>query len=117
MVKEKIILGENCSFSADCQETGLNNNVIVCGGSGSGKTMSISEPRLLETKTSSLMVTVTKRRIVTKYIPLFKKRGYQILDLNFAKSAASTCSFDPLKYVGSYSDITFLARSVVKADP
>ena len=36
MVKEKIILGENCSFSADCQETGLNNNVIVCGGSGSG---------------------------------------------------------------------------------
>lgn len=117
MVKEKIILGENCSFSADCQETGLNNNVIVCGGSGSGKTMSISEPRLLETKTSSLMVTVTKRRIVTKYIPLFKKRGYQILDLNFAKPAASTCSFDPLKYVGSYSDITFLARSVVKADP
>ena len=113
MVKEKIILGENCSFSADCQETGLNNNVIVCGGSGSGKTMSISEPRLLETK----IVTVTKRRIVTKYIPLFKKRGYQILDLNFAKPAASTCSFDPLKYVGSYSDITFLARSVVKADP
>lgn len=53
MEKERVILGENCCYSSDCNETGLNNNIIVCGGSGSGKTMSISEPRLLETKTSS----------------------------------------------------------------
>ena len=83
MEKEKVILGENCCYSADSNETGLNNNVIVCGGSGSGKTMSVSEPRLLETKTSSMIATVTKRRIVNKYMPLFKKRGYEILDLNF----------------------------------
>ena len=59
MEKERVILGENCCYSSDCNETGLNNNIIVCGGSGSGKTMSISEPRLLETKTSSLISTVT----------------------------------------------------------
>ena len=73
MEKEKVILGENCCYSADSNETGLNNNVIVCGGSGSGKTMSVSEPRLLETKTSSMIATVTKRRIVNKYMLLFKK--------------------------------------------
>lgn len=81
MEKERMILGEGCFYSMDCNETGLNNNIIVCGGSGSGKTMSISEPRLLETKTSSLVATVTKRRIVKKYQPLFKERGYEILDL------------------------------------
>lgn len=59
MEKERVILGENCCYSSDCNETGLNNNIIVCGGSGSGKTMSISEPRLLETKTSSLISTVS----------------------------------------------------------
>lgn len=117
MTKERVILGENCFYSTDCNETGLNNNVIVCGGSGSGKTMSISEPRLLETKTSSLIATVTKRRIVKKYIPLFKKRGYKILDLNFVNPAEATCAYDPLEYIGNYSDITFLARSIVKADP
>ena len=117
MEKERVILGENCCYSSDCNETGLNNNIIVCGGSGSGKTMSISEPRLLETKTSSLISTVTKRRIVTKYMPLFKERGYNVLDLNFVNPIESTCSYDTLKYVSSYSDITFLAKSIVKADP
>ena len=117
MEKERVILGENCCYSADSNETGLNNNVIVCGGSGSGKTMSISEPRLLETKTSSMIATVTKRRIATKYIPLFKKRGYEILDLNFVNPLESSCAYDPLEYVRSYSDITFLAKSIVKADP
>lgn len=117
MEKEKVILGENCCYSADSNETGLNNNVIVCGGSGSGKTMSVSEPRLLETKTSSMIATVTKRRIVNKYMPLFQKRGYEILDLNFVNPLESSCAYDPLEYVGSYSDITFLAKSIVKADP
>ena len=116
MEKEKVILGENCCYSADSNETGLNNNVIVCGGSGSGKTMSVSEPRLLETKTSSIIATVTKRRIVNKYMPLFKKRGYEIMDLNFVNPLESSCAYDPLEYVGSYSDITFLAKSIVKAD-
>ena len=112
-----MILGEGCFYSMDCNETGLNNNIIVCGGSGSGKTMSISEPRLLETKTSSLVATVTKRRIVKKYKPLFKERGYEILDLNYVNPLESNCGYDPLEYVESYHDITFLAESIVKADP
>ena len=116
MEKEKVILGENCCYSVDSKETGLNNNVIVCGGSGSGKTMSISEPRLLETKTSSIIAVVTKRRIVNKYIPLFEERGYEILELNFVDPDKSTCCYDPLQYVKSYSDITFLAKSIIKAN-
>lgn len=94
MEKERMILGEGCFYSMDCNETGLNNNIIVCGGSGSGKTMSISEPRLLETKTSSLVATVTKRRIVKKYKPLFKERGYEILDLNYVNPLESNCAYD-----------------------
>ena len=105
MEKERMILGEGCFYSMDCNETGLNNNIIVCGGSGSGKTMSISEPRLLETKTSSLVATVTKRRIVKKYKPLFKERGYEILDLNYVNPLESNCAYDPLEYVESYHDI------------
>lgn len=116
MEKERVILGENCYYSTDSNETGLNNNVIVCGGSGSGKILSFSEPRLIETKTSSMIATVTKRRIVNKYIPLFKRRGYEVLDLNFVDPLESLCAYDPLEYLESYSDITFLARSIVKSD-
>lgn len=114
---DKVILGEGAIYSTDCEETGINNNVLVVGGSGSGKTMSISEPRLLETLNSSLIVTVTKRRIVNLYKQFFRDKGYKVLDLNFANPKESDVSYDPLQYVTSYKDITFLAESIVMADP
>lgn len=117
MAIDKMILGENVIYSTDCKKTGLNNNVLVCGGSGCGKTMSISEPRLLETFNSSLIVTVTKRRIVNKYRSVFEQRGYMVEDLNFIQPTMSDVAYDPLQYICSYSDITFLAESIVKANP
>lgn len=117
MAMDRMILGENVIYSTDSNETGLNNNVIVCGSSGCGKTMSISEPRLLETFNSSLIATVTKRRIVNKYKSVFEQRGYVVEDLNFINPTDSNVSYDPLQYIGSYSDITFLAESIVKANP
>lgn len=114
---DQIVLGENTAYDSDCSKTHINNNVLVVGGSGCGKTMSIIEPRLLETYNSSLIVAVTKRRIVNMYIPLFLERGYDVQDLNFAKPSQCNIAYDPLEYVDSYSDITFLAESIVKADP
>lgn len=119
MNADRMILGagQDVIFSTDCEQTGLNNNVIVCASSGSGKTMSIIEPRLLETFNSSLIVTVTKRRIVEKYREVFLSRGYDVFDLNFAKPEESTIAYDPLAYIAGYSDIVYLAESIVKADP
>lgn len=119
MVTDKMILGEGSGavYSMDPGETGLNNNVIVCASSGGGKTMSIMEPRLLETYHSSLIVTCTKRRLVEKYRPVFTERGYDVLDLNFVSPEESNVTYDPLEYVSGYSDITFLAKSVVMSNP
>ena len=44
MREERVILGENCIYSTNCNETGINNNVLVCGGSGSGKTAEKLKP-------------------------------------------------------------------------
>ena len=46
MKKERVILGKNCSYSADSKITGVNNNRVIVGGSGCGKTVSILEPEL-----------------------------------------------------------------------
>ena len=117
MINEKVILGKGCVYSTDPEKTGINNNIIVCGGSGSGKTMSISEPRLLNTKETSLIATVTKRRIVNEYRPLFEKRGYRVWDLNFADPQKGNIGYDPLSYLKEEKDIAFLAHSLVCADP
>lgn len=117
MIPDKMVLGENAVYSTDSRKTGLNNNVIVCGSTGCGKTVSIAEPLLLETHNSSLIVTVTKRRLVNKYKPLFKSRGYTVKDMNFISPTDSDIAFDPLKYITSYQDIAFLAESIVLSNP
>ncbi len=116
-MRDKMILGVNVVYSTDCSQTGLNNNVLVCGASGCGKTMSITEARLLETFHSCMIATVTKRRIVEKYKPVFRRRGYIVEDLNFINPSESDVAYDPLEYINSYADIRFLAESIVKADP
>lgn len=116
MRKDKMILGEDVAVSTDCRKTGLNNNVLVCGSSGCGKTMSVIEPRLLETYDSNLIVTVTKRRVVEKYKPVFYERGYQVLDVNLINPMQSNVMYDPLQYVKSYRDARFLAEAIVMVD-
>lgn len=116
---DRLILGdgENCIFSSDPKETGLNNNILVIGASGSGKTISILEPRILESFSKSLIATVTKRRIVNKYGVVMRKRGYEVWDLNFVHPGEGNCGYDPLMHISSHNDITFLARSIVMANP
>jgi type IV secretory pathway TraG/TraD family ATPase VirD4 len=110
-------LAKDCVYSTDCHTTGLNNNQIVVGGSGSGKTMSITEPCLLGTLHRNLIVTVTKPRVLKKYTPLLRGRGYRVEVVNFADPQASTFAFDPMRFIRNDRDITFLARSIVMANP
>ena len=119
MSADRMILGQgtNAVFSMDSQETGLNSNVIVAASSGCGKTLSIMEPRLIETHHSSLIVTVSKRRIVEKYTDMFRSRGYEVLDLNFVQPEKSTIAYDPMEYIKDSGDITFLASALVKSNP
>lgn len=112
--EDRMILGQDAVYSTDSRMTGLNNNVIVCGTSGCGKTMSIAEPRLVETFNTSLIVTVTKKRLARKYKEVFRQRGFEVEDMDFVHPLEGTVSFDPLKYVASYSDITFLSKSIVE---
>ena len=81
MQKERVILGENCIYNFDPKETGLNRNVDVVGGPGSGKTVSFGEAELIETLRSedpvNRLFVVTKSRIERKYALIFKEKGFK----------------------------------------
>jgi len=117
MKADRMILGENAIFSMDSSKTGVNNNVLVVGSTGCGKTMSISEPQLLETNNNSLIVTLTKRTLADKYLDLFENRGYEIIILDFTEPLKGTAAFDPIKYIRTDKDISSLAEAVVMANP
>lgn len=116
MMENSMILGENCVYSMDSRKTGLNNNAIICGTSGCGKTMSISKPNLLHMTKTSLILTMTKYRLVQKYKSTFSSRGYDTMDLNLVDPDKSDTGYDPLRDVKSYQDVRFLAQSIVMAN-
>jgi|GEM_PF-4788240 len=62
-ITDRLYLGQHQVFSMDSQ---LNNNVLVVGCSGSGKTMSVGEPLLLHATECSLVVSIVKRELLQK---------------------------------------------------
>lgn len=110
---DKLILGEGYTYTTNSNETGLNNNILVVGGSGSGKTMSVLEARLIETYNDSLIVSLSKNKLVPKYTRLFEDRGYTVKHISFVNPLASTDFYNPLSYLRTYGDIKHLAESIV----
>ncbi|USF26676.1 hypothetical protein N510_001607 [Firmicutes bacterium ASF500] len=114
---ETLVLGNGFSITTDSTATQLNNNILVVGPSGSGKTMSYAEMCLLKTNNSSLIVTLSKRRLVNKYLSYYQDKGYRVYDLNLVEPSAGNVSYDPMYYVKSTADVTYLARSIIMANP
>ena len=53
------ILSQNIQMTLDTRHTDLNNNILVIGGSGSGKTYRFVEPQLMQ-MSSSFIITDPK---------------------------------------------------------
>lgn len=117
---ERMILGKNCIYSGNPKETGLNRNVLIVGGTGSGKTVSYVEPALIEAlrvnKPNNKIVILTKRDLAEKYMPLYKAAGFNVYDLDFSNPEKGNCCYDPLAYVKSEEDISDLCHSIVMAN-
>ncbi|MDE6700046.1 MAG: type IV secretory system conjugative DNA transfer family protein, partial [Acetatifactor sp.] len=77
----KLVLAEGVSFDMDCLTTGLNNNVLVVGTSGSGKTRSIVEPNLLQAN-GSYVVSDPKGNLYQKYKRYIEEKGYVVRKLD-----------------------------------
>ena len=115
-MSEKMIADKNAIFSRDSDETGLNNNSLVIGSSGAGKSVSIIVPFLLHTHESSVICSLSKRRVADQFIPYYKKMGYKVIDMNFEQLEKSEMCYDPIAYLCSTEDITHLSSALVMSD-
>ncbi len=78
-------------------ETGLNNNDLIIGPSGAGKTRNYVKPNLMQCN-ESIIVADTKGSLRKEIGPLLKKNGYQILNIDFTDTLQSY-GYNPLDYV------------------
>ncbi len=74
-MKNSMILGKNNYYSLNSHATKLNNNVLIVGASGAGKTRSVVIPNLLMA-TGSYIVTDPKGNLYHQYGDYLKKKGY-----------------------------------------
>ena len=92
------ILAEGRQIPNDTRATGINNNDLIIGPSGAGKTRGYVAPNLLQCA-ESCIVTDTKGSLVTEVGPVLASRGYRILRIDFTDFFASTCGYNPLEFI------------------
>ena len=111
-----IIFSENLKIRLDDGnapfDTRRNKNVIVYGGSGSGKTRFVVKPNLLQMN-ASFVVTDPKGTIVNEVgMALRKKGNYKIKIFNTVDFSKSM-KYNPLAYVEKESDILSLVDTLI----
>lgn len=90
-----------------------NKNVIVIGGSGSGKTRFFVKPNLMQMPEKvSYVVTDPKGTIVLECGKMLKKEGYEIKILNTINFKKSM-HYNPFRYIRSEKDILKLANTII----
>lgn len=92
-------------------KTARNKNVLVIGGSGSGKTRYLLKPNLMQCH-SSYVITDPKGSLLIECGHLLEKKKYQIRffnTINFKKSL----HYNPFHYIHSEKDILKLANVLI----
>ncbi len=122
MSENVLILGENQYYSLDSYKTKLNNNVLVVGTSGAGKTRSIVIPNMLQAS-GSYIISDPKGNLYKKYKTYLEKQGYVVRKLDFTDPENSS-RYNFFKYINNTQDIVKVAHMLMyqygnasKSDP
>lgn len=110
-----LIAGEGAFYSRDTRKTQRNNNVLVCGASGTGKTRHVVGPNIAEAKDSYVVVD-PKGTLYGQYAPFLSERGYEIKKLNFANPGDRDGSgWNPFTGLLTDQDVLTFASALVAA--
>ena len=107
------ILTQNVGVGINAKKHRRNLNVLVCGGSGAGKTRFYCKPNIMQTNTS-FVVLDPKGEIVRDLGHLLEKSGYEVKVLDLINMERSHC-YNPFVYLKSDNDVQKLVTNLFKA--
>ena len=99
-------------MSLNTRQTLRNNNVLVIGGSGSGKTRFFLKPNLMQLHTS-YVITDPKGTLIVEAGKLLADNGYKIRALNLVDFKKSM-HYNPFVYLKEEKDILTLTDLIIK---
>ncbi len=106
------ILTRNVEIGLDGKKHMRNLNVLVCGGSGAGKTRFYAKPNVMQANTSFVILD-PKGEILRDTGNLLKERGYVIKVLDLIDTDNSDC-YNPFEYIRNDDDILKLVTNLFK---
>ncbi|MBL1060817.1 VirD4-like conjugal transfer protein, CD1115 family [Lactobacillus sp. A27] len=112
--KNSVIFGKHTFLPMNLNEA-LNDNTLVIGTSGTGKTYSFVEPNVLQGN-ANYVIADAKGAILNNVGQSLKKQGYHLQVLNLIDLKHSM-SYNPLHYLKTDLDITNFANQVIATDP
>ena len=105
------ILSQNVKMSLDFRRLKLNGNILICGGSGAGKTFYEVKPNLMQMPHNcSFICTDPKGEILRSCGQMLKDNGYNVKVINLLEMDKSDC-YNPFSYIREETDIVKLIES------
>lgn len=104
---ERVMVGRN-----KIPKYNINKNVLVIGGSGSGKTRFHVKPNLMQMN-ASYVVTDPKGTVVLECGKMLQRGGYEIKILNTINFKESM-KYNPFRYIRSENDILKLVNCIME---
>ena len=96
------ILAQDRLISNNTRTTKLNNNDLIIGPTGAGKTRSYVKPNLLQYALEggcSLIIADTKGSLVEEVGPVMAAHGYKVINLDFINLMNNSVGYNPLDFV------------------
>lgn len=112
--ENQMVIANEYYFDLDCKKTRRNNNVLIVGSSGAGKTRGIVTPNLLQAS-GSYIVTDPKGNLYHQFGGFLRSKGYTVKLVDF-KHPEKSIGYNPFHYIQNEQDITKLAYLLIYSE-
>lgn len=109
---ENKILTQRVAIGLDGRKHRRNLNILVCGGSGAGKTRFYAKPNILNANTS-FVVLDPKGELLRDTGGLLKKKGYDLKILDLINMEHSHC-YNPFVYLRNDNDVQRMVTNLFR---
>lgn len=106
-----IILSKNVKVDMDTWHTGINDNIFVVGGSGTGKTRYFVKPNILQMYCNYVVID-PKGSVAEECGKAFEKNGYNVSYLNLVKMDKSM-GYNPFEYFRKPEDVQSFVQNLI----
>lgn len=110
--KDGFILSREHYLGTDGKKVKINKNILVFGGSGTGKSACYIKPNILQ-KLGSYVITDPKGELYRETSTFLKEAGYEVKVLNLVDPEYSD-RYNPLAHIRDYADVDIIAHTIVE---